>query len=164
MAALGINGPFLIAQIINFLVIMFLLRMFLYEPILNLLAQRRERIRESLNAAEAARAEVQASNQRVEEEVAKARREGQEIIARAREAAERQAAEIVAQSRVQAEAEAARLRDEVAYERQQMVSELRGQVAELSLAIAQKVIGQALSTADQRRLVDQFLAEAGDLK
>lgn len=164
MAALGINLPFLIAQIVNFVVLLILLRMFLYEPVLNMLAQRRERIRESLNAAEAARAEVQATNVRAEEEIAKARREGQEIIARAREAAERQAAEILAQARQQAEAEAARMREEIAYERQQMVSELREQVAQLSLAIAQKVIGRALSTADQRALIDQFIAEAGDLK
>src|SRR5690606_7535454 len=161
---LGINLPFLIAQIVNFVVLLILLRMFLYEPVLNMLAQRRERIRESLNAAEAARAEVQATNVRAEEEIAKARREGQEIIARAREAAERQAAEILAQARQQAEAEAARMREEIAYERQQMVSELREQVAQLSLAIAQKVIGRALSTADQRALIDQFIAEAGDLK
>lgn len=164
MAALGINLPFLIAQIVNFVVLLVLLRLFLYGPLMNMLAQRRERIRESLNAAEAARAEVQAANQRVEEEIAKARREGQEIIARAREAAERQAAEIVAQARRQAEVEAARLREEIAAERQQMVSELREEVAQLSLAIAQKVIGRALSTADQRALIDQFIAEAGELK
>jgi len=164
LAALGINLPFLIAQIVNFVVLLVLLRMFLYGPLMNMLAQRRERIRESLNAAEAARAEVQSANQRVEEEVAQARREGQEIIARAREAAERQATEIVAEARRQAQAEAARMREEIAAERQQMASELREQVAQLSLAIAQKVIGRALSTADQRDLIGQFIVEAGDLK
>jgi F-type H+-transporting ATPase subunit b len=164
LEALGINGPFLLAQIVNFALMFVLLRMFLYEPILNMLAQRRERIRESLSAAETAQAEVQATTQRSEEEIARARREGQEIIARAREAAEREAQTRAAEIIARAEAEAGRMREEISFERQQMVSELRGQVAELSLAVAQKVIGQALNTADQRKLVDKFLAEVGDLK
>lgn len=166
MEALGINLPFLIAQIINFVVLMILLRMFLYRPILNMLTARRERIRESLAAAETARSEVQAANQRVEAEVAAAWREGQEIIARAREAAERQAAEIVAQAREQADAEIARRREEIAYERQQMVGQLREQVAQLSLAIAQRVIGRELTTSptEQRALIDQFIVEAGELR
>ncbi len=54
MDALGINGPFLIAQIVNFVLLLLLLRAFLYKPVLKMLESRKQRIAEGLQAAEVA--------------------------------------------------------------------------------------------------------------
>jgi F-type H+-transporting ATPase subunit b len=162
LEALGINGPFLLAQIINFLVIMTLLRMFLYRPVLNMLEQRREKIRESLSAAEVARAEAATRGRENEEIIANARREGQDIIRQAEESARRRADEIVARSREEAAALRQRAEAEIEYERQQTMSSLREDVAQLSLAIARKTIGASL--VDERAhslIVDEVLAEVG---
>ena len=161
MEALGINGPFLIAQIVNFLVIMVLLRMFLYRPVLNMLEERREKIRESLSAAETARAEAATRSRENEEIIGRARRESQDIIRPAEEAARRREAEIIAQAREEAEALKQRAMSDIEYERQQTMTELRGEVAQLSLAIARKTIGASLVNEQAHaRIVEEFLSEA----
>lgn len=160
MDALGINGPFLLAQIINFLVIMAILRMFLYQPILNMLEQRREKIRESLSAAETARAEAATRGRENEEIIAKARREAQEIINAAQERAKRVETDIVAQANQEAAARKERATGEIEYERQQAMSSLRDEVAQLSLAIARKTIGASLVNEQAHaRIVDEYLSE-----
>lgn len=162
MEALGINGPFLIAQIINFLVIMWLLRRFLYQPLLNLLNERREKIRESLSAAETARAEAAQRSRENEEIIAEARREAQSIIRQAEESARRRESELIAKAREEADQLVKRAEGDLENERQQMMAELRNEVAQLSLQIARKTIEASL--VDEKahaRIVDQVLAEVG---
>jgi F-type H+-transporting ATPase subunit b len=56
--ALGLNLPQLIAQVVNFFVLLFILRLVAYKPILKMLDERKQKIAEGLNAAEIARAEA----------------------------------------------------------------------------------------------------------
>ncbi|MCW5860342.1 MAG: hypothetical protein KIS63_18770, partial [Caldilineales bacterium] len=65
MAQLGINGPFLLAQIINFVVLFLLLRRFLFPPLVKMLDQRRQRIAEGLAAADVARKEAEGERARL---------------------------------------------------------------------------------------------------
>ena len=162
MDALGINGPFLVAQIINFLLLMVLLRMFLYGPMLNMLEQRREKIRESLSAAETARAEAATRGKENEEIIARARREGQDIVRQAEETARRRADAILNQAQTEANALRERQQGELEVERRQLMAQARAEIAQISLSIARKTIGASL--VDERahaRIVDEALAEVG---
>ncbi len=162
MEALGINGVYLLVYIINFLLIMWLLRTFLYGPILNMLEQRREKIRESLSAAETARAEAATRTRDNEEILSQARREAQEIVRQAHDNARRQADELLARANEEAEARKRRALEEAEQERQQALSGLRGEVAQLSLAIARKTISASLvDERAHRQIVDEVLAEVG---
>jgi len=87
--ALGLSGKMLITQIVNFAILFGALWLILYKPILNALSQRQEKIRESLAQADSMRQEARSAEQRYEQELQKARREGQEIIARAQEMADK---------------------------------------------------------------------------
>ncbi len=80
MEALGINVPGLIAQIVNFLLLLFLLSKFAFPRVQHMLEQRSERIRESLEAADKARAEAAQSQADIQAQIDSARREGQAII------------------------------------------------------------------------------------
>ena len=163
MDALGINGPFLLAQIVNFLVIMTLLRMFLYQPVLNMLEERKEKIRESLAAADHARAEAATRSAEQDKIIADARRQGQEIIRQAEERARLRENQILAEAREAANALKERAASESEYERQQALSSLREEVAQLSLSIARKAIGEELklNRRAHARIVDEVLAEVG---
>jgi hypothetical protein len=81
--ALGLNLPQLIAQIVNFFVLLFILRLVAYKPILKMLDERKQRIAEGLNAAEIARAEAAAAQANIQGQLDAARKEGQEIVANA---------------------------------------------------------------------------------
>lgn len=161
MEALGINLNFIIAQIINFLVMLFILRAFVYQPVLNMLDARREKIRESLSAAEKARAEAANSNRDNEEVIAKARREAQDIIRAAEERARGREQQLIAEASTEAEGIKQRARQDLQYEREQTMAQLRGEVAELSLAIARKTISESLINREAHsRIVDEVLSGA----
>ncbi len=157
MEALGINGGFLIAQIINFLLI-FLLLAVVWRRVSKMLEDRSRRIAEGLENAR--KAEEQLANaqadydKRMAQADEEARRRIEEAAARAEEAAKA--------IRAEAEAEAQRIRerarDDAEAGRDRILSEMRGQVAALAIAAAHKLVGEALDEARQRALVDDFFA------
>lgn len=161
MEAIGLNLPGLIAQIINFLLILVLLRMFLYRPILGMLDRRAARIRESLERAEAVQREADRSRAEFEQQVAEARRQGQHIVAQANEIGERMKEEARHDARREAEAIIERARAEIQLERDQALTQLRSQFADLTVLAASRVINQSLDRDRHQVLIDQVLTESG---
>jgi F-type H+-transporting ATPase subunit b len=86
LEALGISVNGIIAYIINFVILVVLLRMFLYQPVKNMLAQRQQRIAEGLEAADRAAQEAAQQKAEFEKSLAKARQESQEGAKKAAEA------------------------------------------------------------------------------
>ena len=104
MTELGINLPSLIAYLLNFLILLGILYLMAYKPIIRLLDQRAERIRESLAAADQARQEATSAREAIEEQSNEARREGQRLLDQAREATDRFRGEEMDRARGEAEA------------------------------------------------------------
>ena len=150
----------LIAQTVNFIALIILLRLIAYKPILNMLQARSERIREGLSAAERGREAQATANREAAEELDRARRQGQDIIAQAQQVSERLSAEGREQARLQAEALIARAQAEIQLERDTAINELRREFADLTIAAAEKVIGQSLDRNAHQRLIEQTLAES----
>ena len=161
MEAIGLNLPGLIAQIINFLLILVLLRMFLYKPILGMLDRRATRIRESLERAEAVQREADRSRAEFEEQIVEARRQGQQIVAQATEIGERMKEEARQDARREAETIIERARAEIQLARDQALTQLHQQFADLTIRAASRVIDQSLDGERHRALIDQVLAESG---
>ncbi len=159
MEKLGINLNFLIAQIINFGVMLLLLRLLLYQPVLNMLETRRNRIQESLAEADRVRQEAAATQERYRQELEAARRESQEAIQKAMQASGRLREEILQQARQEAEEIKARAREEAEREREQVLSSARDQIAELVVLATEKLIGQTADEKVQRKLVQDFLSQ-----
>lgn len=158
IADLGINLPVLIAQIVNFTVLLVVLRLVAWGPLMNMLDERRERIRESLEAADRAKAQVAESERQVQEQVEAGRREAQQLIAQAQEISSRIQADARSQAQADAEALLARARNEIQLERDQAISELRKEFADLTISAAEKVINSSLDRQQHRRLIDEALA------
>ncbi len=159
MERLGVSPELLITQIVNFAILLFLLYRFLYNPVLNMLSERRERIREGLAEAERVRAEAEEQRKQYEQELARQRRESQERIQRAMQASEEAREEIIAEARREAEQIKARAREEIEYERRQALEQLRTQVADLAILAAKKVLDGAIDENVQRQLVQSFIDE-----
>lgn len=158
MDKLGLNLGYLLLQIFNFLILFVVLRVWVYKPILGLLEKRRQNIAQGLEDARVA-AEARAN---AEQEAARILADAQAEAGRlVREATER-AAVAVRDVKAAAEAEAAKARDaalaEVEGERNRILGDLRGQVAALSIAAAQKLVGEALDEKRQRVLLDEFFS------
>lgn len=162
MGELGINPTYLAFQIINFLLLVFLLHRILYRPILNMLDQRKERIREGQEAAQQARTEAEQLRQEYEQQLEESRAHARKIIEDATAAAERLRDESVANAQQEAQRILERgqeeLRAEVAHARR----ELRQEVASLSVAVAGKLIQESLDTEKNRELAARLVSDLDD--
>ena len=160
MAQLGISPGLLISQIVNFLLLMVILRMVLYEPILNMLGQRKERIAQSMKDAERASAAAQEAELEKDKVLDVARREAQEIRAQATRDAEKIAQEV----RSRAEADASEIRMKAQSDAQKQtdatLADANKQIAELAILATEQVLGRELENkGEQERFVAEFLAE-----
>jgi F-type H+-transporting ATPase subunit b len=158
MEALGINLGLLIVQIIAFIIVFLTLNAWVYQPMLNMMESRKQKIAQGLEDARVA-AEARAN---AEKEAAKiiadAQTEASKIV---REATDRAA--LAGQDvKAAAEAEAAKARDaavaEAEVERNRILGDLRSQVAGLAIAAANKLVGESLDEKRQRALLDEFFS------
>jgi F-type H+-transporting ATPase subunit b len=127
---------------------------------MKVLDERRERIRESLSAADAAKASVAESERRVNEQVETGRREAQALIAQAQEISARIQADARTQAQADAEATLARARNEIQLERDTAIADLRREFADMTIQAAEKVINTTLDRNAHKRLIDEALAES----
>lgn len=160
MDKLGISGGLLVSQIINFVLLMVILRLVLYEPVLKMLDQRKERIAQSMKDAERASAAAQEAEQEKAKILEGARREAQEIRAQATRDAEKAAQEV--RSRAEADAQEIRIKAQSDAEKQAGIAlaDANKQIADLAILATEKVLGRELSNkSEQERFVAEFLAQ-----
>ncbi len=158
MEGLGINPIYLLSQIVNFAILAFLLYRFAFNPVLNALDQRRERIEKGLEdarLAEEARANAESERQQILDE---ARAEAQVIVTEASQRGEAQAAKMIQEAQGQAQMVLEEARAEAQAERDRMLGEIRGQITALAIAAANQLIGASLDEQRQTELVNAFFS------
>lgn len=163
MEGLGINLGYLISQIVNFVLLLIILRMFLYKPIVGMLDRRREKIKNDLQEAEQARSQAETAKQEYEKQLEEAREERRSILAQATEQAEKTREEILTKARAEAQELVTKTQDEMEYQRRQALLGAQDQMVDLAIAAAAKVVGESLDEQAHRRLIQGFIAEVGDL-
>jgi F-type H+-transporting ATPase subunit b len=157
---LGINIPVLVANIVNFAVLLIVLRLFLWGPLMKMLDERREKIAQSLAAAEQANVQAAESERRIQDQVEEGRRQAQALIEQSQQIAARIQGEARTVAQADAEATLARARNEIQLERDAAIAELRSQFAGLTIEAAEKVINASLDRNAHRRLIDEALAQS----
>ena len=158
IAALGISLPGLIAQLVNFAILLLVLRLFLFKPIMKVMDERKRKIEEGLQASQAAAHAAESSQEESRRAMEQARAEGRELIGRAQETAARLGVELEAQARREADSIVERARAEIDRERQQAIQSLRAEFADLTVRAAERVVGQSLDRSAHQRLIDETLA------
>jgi F-type H+-transporting ATPase subunit b len=156
---LAINFFWIVVASLNFLLFALILYLAFGKQVSGMLAARRERIEQGIRDAEQARLDRESAEQGRLTALAEARREANDILARAQKVAqETRDADIVA-TREELERMRVRATDEIAAEKQRALAELRGEVADLALQAAGRVVGETMTDQRQRRLVEEFLAD-----
>lgn len=150
----GLDAPHFFAQVISFLIVAGLLYQFAYKPILAVLAERRQRIAESLANAEKIKEELAKAQASAQEILSAANAQGNKLIEEARQSAAKvlevesqkaiaTANDIVTKARQASEAELVRMK-----------AELRKEVGRLVVATSAKVTGNILTADQQNRLAE----------
>lgn len=164
MEGLGINLPTLIAQIINFTILLGLLYLVAYKPITRMLDERSRKVKESMEQTELIKQQAERAEEEVNKQIEAAGREGQEIIARAVRSGEDVRQKAQQEARQDVESIIARAGVEIQRERDGAIGELRKEFADLTILAAGKVIDRSLDREAHRQLIDKVLKESTTLK
>jgi F-type H+-transporting ATPase subunit b len=150
LARLGFNVPLIIAQVLNFAVLMLLLWLFAYKPIMRQMDARAKRIKESLEQAETIKQQSALAEKEMSSRLEQA---GLEVRQKALIDAGKEADKLLT-----------RARGEISQERDEVISEIRREFADLTMLATEKVIKRSLDKESQRQLIDDVLAENPDFK
>ena len=158
----GLNLGDIIVTIVLFLILMLLLKKFAWGPLMGVMEQRAELISTEIEEAEKSRVE---SKELLEEQrslLKEARNDAQAIVENAREQGEKQREDIVKAARN----EVGRLKEEatqeIASEKEKAIAAVREEFVSLSILAASKVLGKEISEEDNRALIEETIAKAGD--
>jgi F-type H+-transporting ATPase subunit b len=149
----------LIAQMVVFLILAWFTMKFVWPPMVKALDERAKKIADGLAAAEKGKTELEAAHKRVDQELAKARNDGQQRIADA----EKRALSVAEEIKANAQAEGARIVAQAKADAEQQVVKaretLRAEVAALAVKGAEQILKREIDQAAHTELLNQLKAE-----
>ncbi|MGD0348773.1 MAG: F0F1 ATP synthase subunit B [Verrucomicrobiota bacterium] len=159
LQTLGITWPKLIAQFVNFSIVLFVLWRFAYRPIFAMLEARRQKIAEGLANAEKIKAKLERTEAERKRILAQAGDVADQMIEEARSAAAR-VREVETQKAIAAaEQIVARAHEAAAQDQARMFVELKREVGRLVVQTTATVTGKILTPDDQRRLAEETVKQ-----
>ena len=164
MEGLGINLPTLLAQVVNFALLLGLLYLVAYKPIMRMLDERSRKIKESMEQTELIKQQAERAEEEVKKQLETAGKEGMKIVARAMHTGEEVRQKAQHEAKQDAEILIGRARVEIQRERDGAIDELRKEFADLTIMAAEKVIEKSLDKPTHRQLIDKVLEESTTLK
>lgn len=151
----------IILQLVNTLVLFLLLRHFLFRPVSEFMASRRDKIKQSFDQARGEEEQAQKLKGEYETKLKGIREEAQNIIREASIKAEERKQEIVKEAKKEAERILARAQKEIQLEKEKAMSEIKTQIVDLAIISAQKVIEKNLDNKTCRGIVSDFIDGVG---
>lgn len=164
MEGLGINLPLMVAQLVNFLILLGLLYFFAFKRILKMFDERSQKIRDSVEQADQVKAEARRAEEENRKKLEVAAKEGQAAISRAMRAGEEGRQRAQEEAKEEAAGLLDKARQEIERERNAVIGELRKEFADVAIVAAEKVIEQSLDKESHRQLIDKVLDESEALK
>ena len=155
----GVDWWKFLSQFISFSLVAFVLYKYAYDPILNVLAERRQKIEEGLRNAEETKKQLATAQQQATEILAKAGADAQKIIDEAKISAKAIIDRESARATTEAEQIVAKAHEATVREHQKMLGDLKREVARLVINTTTKVTGKTLNDEDQKRLTEETTKE-----
>ena len=146
-------------QLLNFFVLLYLLRKFLYSPIKEILDKRAAQINGDLDDAEARREEAKEIKAEYEEKLKNAHSEAQEIVDNAETRANKKAKNIINEAEEKAESLKAKKLEEIEQAKKEAAAELRDSIADYTVLAANKLIREQLDEKKHQQMIMDFIDE-----
>lgn len=159
---LGISWQGLVAQLVNFGILLALLYFIAYKPIRRMLDERSEKVKASMEQADQMKEMMAKTEGQVKQELDVARAERQNILVQAEQVGQQLKEEARQQARQDAEVMVAKARSEIERERDEAIAELKREFADLAIMAAEKVINETLDKEKHRKLIEEVLEQASE--
>lgn len=148
----------IIAQVLNFLILVAILRALAYEPVAKMLRQRSEKIQNSLDQAAADRKAAEQTLAQYKNQLAEANKRAQEIVDKAELTARQERESLVAETKREIERMKQTAQEEIQNERNRAFEEMKSEIVTLSLQAAEKIVAKNLSAKENDKLVNDFIS------
>ena len=158
--ALGISLKEFIFYLINFLILMGVLTRFLYKPFLNMLATRKQSIKDALDNAELINRRADEKMEQYSKRISKVEEESIEIIRTAKIQADAQARDIIEDARKEAGDIIAKAEKTIEKEKEKAMEEMKQEIAVLAVMAAEKIVEREIQRAGQEAIVEEVIRQA----
>ena len=154
----------LVFQIVNTIILFWVLKRILFKPVLNIIDARENAIKNDIAMGEHAKNKGLALKAEYEQKIAIVKNEGQEIIKQATLRAEQKSEEIISTAKEEANSLKERANKDIAQEREKVMNELKNDISNIAILTASKVIEKDIDQAKHEEMINKFIEEVGEAK
>lgn len=155
----GVQPVLLLAQIVNFVILLFLLKKFAYKPIMKVLDERKQKIETGIKQAEEVERKLAETEERQKEIIGNAERESTKIIEEAKNAAKKLQESTLIDTNKRVEETLVKNKVALKLENEKMVQEVKANMTILVADVTKKILGKTLSNKDSEELVKKSLED-----
>lgn len=159
---LNINVFTALFTLVNTLVLFFVLKKYLFQPVMKMITDRQQEIDDMYTDAGQAKQQAQKLQSEYETKLADAMQTGERLVKEAVVRGQAREEEILRNANAQADAIRQKAQADIAREKKKAIDDAKDEIAGLAMDIAGKVVGKSLNQGEQSALVDQFIDELGD--
>jgi F-type H+-transporting ATPase subunit b len=154
---LGINWKLLLAQAFNFLLVLFILKKFVFPPLLRFIEAREQRIKKGLELTDKAEKDVERLEMFRKSELEKVKRDADAVLAEARILAQQKKQEMESDAKESAENIIMKAKLQAQKSQQDMVIDAKDEIGKAAFAVAEKIIQRNLTDFDEEKAVEDVL-------
>ena len=158
----GVNFWTMIFAWINLLILYLVLKKILFKPMKNMIDSRQKEIDDMYTDADTAKENALALEAEYKQKLSQAAVTGERMVKEAVERGQRREEEILRQANMEASAIMEKASADIALEKKKALNDAKDEISDIAMAIAEKVVGREISSADHSDLVDSFIDRLGD--
>ena len=159
---LSVNLTTIIATWLNLLILFLVMKHFLFNKVNKVMEDRKNEVAETYKQADEAKERAEKLEQDYEERISGAKEESAKIIQAATRKAQQRSDEIIADAKVEAKGITEQARSEIEREKKIAVNKIKDDITDIAFQAAQAVIEKDLSSADNERLIGEFIDNVGE--
>ena len=161
-AFIGVNFWTALFVLLNTLTIFFVAKKFLFGPVMKIIADRQKEIDDLYHDAGNAKTSAEALEAEYRLKLESAHTTSEQIVRDAVLRGQARDEEIIRQANAEASAIMDKAAADIAQEKKKAINDAKNEISGIAVAIAEKVVGRELNTADQNQLVDEFINRLGE--
>lgn len=159
---LNINFFTALFTLINTVALFYVLKIFLFKPVMKMIADRQQEIDDMYADADKAKDDAAQLKCEYEEKLSNAVETGERMVKEAVARGRSREEEILRQANEEAAAILNKASADIAQEKKKAINDAKDEISDMAMAIAGKVVGRVLDAKDQAQLVDRFIEELGE--
>ena len=154
---ISLNIWHIVVTIANLLLLMLILKKFLWKPVKKIMAERQGQVDTIYKNAEDARDAAERDRKLYDEKLRNAQSEAETIVKAATQRADRLGDEIIANAKTKAEETLKKAEADIEQEKKKAMNDLKNEISEISVQVAENVVKREINEEDHRELIDSFI-------